>query len=325
MVSEEHCEIFHYTNGAGIAGIVSSGTLRTTHIEFLNDHEEYRLFFRTILPRMIRSSVERAYEAVRTHPFVTHDVRRAGGERAYKQKKFDELLPVFAHWTREFNAPYVASFCVPETRLVAEHGLLSQWRAYGPDGGYALVFDTARFEKLLFEEGRQIRGMVLFMGDVEYYDDPTLDDGRYPETRKNTETVVSNVANFLISGDSDDLAPIFVPIHQMGCTTKHWGFREEKEVRLVLSQPHPSLVEALPDEHVLKTVHHVLRNGAPVPYMALFENLSCSVRGRLPIKRVLIGPHAESSNRKLATELLLRNFGYIDVPVTVSSIPYRGR
>jgi hypothetical protein len=27
---------------------------------------------------------------------------------------------------------------------VAEHGLLSQWRAYGKQGGYAVAFDTSR-------------------------------------------------------------------------------------------------------------------------------------------------------------------------------------
>lgn len=244
-ISEQYRELFHYTTGTGLAGIVSSGTLWTTHIAFLNDYEEYKLFFRHRLPKILREAVNVAFERVQSHPHVTFDVRKIGGEQKYKDQKEKTLLPHFATWTSDLNSPYVASFCVSKTELVSAHGLLSQWRGYGADGGYALVFDTSGLDELLTEQGRKIKGMEFFMGDVEYYDDPENDEGLYPETKTQTNDVMQSIADFLVSGNSEDLETIFTPIHRMACTTKHWGFREESEVRLVLSQPHPMLVSAL--------------------------------------------------------------------------------
>jgi hypothetical protein len=66
-----------------------------------------------------------------------------------------------------FAEPYVTSFCTASSELVAKHGLLSQWRGYGREGGYALVFDTARLDLFLTAEAERWRH-ALFGGDVIY-------------------------------------------------------------------------------------------------------------------------------------------------------------
>jgi len=57
-----------------------------------------------------------------------------------------------------FAEPYVASFCSVDKRdsYIASHGLLSQWRGYGTQGGYIITFDTAGLIQLLHEEGPEM-------------------------------------------------------------------------------------------------------------------------------------------------------------------------
>jgi hypothetical protein len=322
-ISDEHTELFHYTTAAGLSGIVTSGTLWVVHSAFLNDYQEYRLFFDQRLPALLESAISAAYEQRQTHPHVTFEVRRLRGASAYRNSVLQNMLPALQHYTRELNTPYVACFCSAASQLVATHGLLSQWRGYGSDGGYALVFDTKKLDHLMQEEAKQIKGMDFFIGDAEYYDNIATDPGTHEETRELMKEVTEALTEFLTSNSQDDLARIFTPIHRLACTAKHWGFREESEVRIVLSQPHESLVKALPREHELKTVRHFLRRGTAVPYMALLDSLGRSAKGRLPIRRVIVGPHPESASRKLAAELLLRQHGY-ETEVHVSGIPFRG-
>jgi hypothetical protein len=323
-VAEAHEELFHYTTAAGLWGIVASGTLWATHFYFLNDHQEYRLFFDQRLPEILKLAVEQAYTKLSTHPFVTHDVRKLGGAEAYKSNMRSYLLPVFRKYASELNTPYVACFCSAENRLVAEHGLLSQWRGYGADGGYALVFDTTGIDRIMRQEAAALRGMDFFVGDVEYYDDPAHSKGVHSETEEQTKVVVDAITNFVTSGMASAIEPMFTPVHRLACMAKHWGFREEREVRIVLSQPHETVVAALPDEHRLKRIRHFIRGGVPVPYMALLDTSDTPVEGRLPLRRVIVGPHSNSESRRVAVELLLRQNGY-DVPVVTSAIPYHGR
>lgn len=49
------------------------------------------------------------------------------------------------------NDVYVASLCNPSDQA-PDHGLLSQWRGYGQDGGYAVVFDRAGLSAALEHE-----------------------------------------------------------------------------------------------------------------------------------------------------------------------------
>lgn len=323
-VSSVHDELFHYTSAQGLTGIISSGNLWATHVKFLNDQEEYRIFFDKRFPAIIDRAFGLAYESVMDRPDVKKFIRTEGGFDSYKKRILAEIAPVVAEKTRSMNEPYVLSFCAPVSKKVRTHGLLSQWRAYGQDGGFAIVFDSVELEKLWRLEGTSVKGMPLFWGDVEYFDEPATDPGRYSETHEQTELVMESLAKWFVSRKSDDLEPIFDPIHRLACLTKHFGFEEEHEVRVVFSRPSRELFSLAPKEHKLKPLHHFVRDGAPVPYMAMFESLPMAVSGRLPIKRVIVGPHPDRLARKEAVETLLECNGY-DAQVHVTEIPYRGR
>lgn len=323
-VSVKYPELFHYTGAAGLSGIVTTGTLWATHVGFLNDQEEYKIFFEKRLPAILRRAIEAAYARVKDREDVKRTMTKFGGEKAYKDAKLAELARLLSDKTRDMNEPYVLSFCAATTERVSTHGLLSQWRGYGRDGGYAIVFDTEKLEELWRREGKTIKGMPLFMGNVEYFEDPANDLGEHPETQEQTKVVIEAVAKFLLSANSVDLEPVINPIHNLACLTKHCGFREENEVRLVISHPSAELLTLAPSEHILKPIRNVVRDGVPVPYVALLESLPPPFTGRLPIKRIIVGPHPDRAARKTAVETLLRQHGY-DAKVDVTDIPYRGR
>jgi hypothetical protein len=46
----------------------------------------------------------------------------------------------------------LTSFCGVANSVISESGLLSQWRGYGIDGGYAIVFDTKALKALVAQE-----------------------------------------------------------------------------------------------------------------------------------------------------------------------------
>ncbi|UUZ63589.1 DUF2971 domain-containing protein [Polaromonas sp. P1-6] len=323
-VSAAYDELFHYTGASGLTGIITTGTLWVTHAALLNDQEEYHIFFDKRLPALLRRAIDVAYASVKDRSDVKRTMKKAGGVQTYKERTLSELIPMLADRTRGMNEPYVLSFCASTSERISAHGLLSQWRGYGKDGGYAIAFDTAGLEALWRLEAKTVKGMPIFMGDVEYFEDPAGDVGKHPETSEQTEAVVQAFAKFFLSGNSEDLELVFDPIHQLACLTKHCSFSEENEVRLVFSQPSRELFNLAPTEHALKPVRHFIRDGVPVPYMAVLESLAGGPAGRLPIKRIIVGPHPDREARKTAVQTLLSEHRY-QCPVHVTDIPYRGR
>lgn len=56
-ISEEYPELFHYTNSAGLSGIIQSQTLWATHYAYLNDAEEVKHFLASRLPNVLHDAI----------------------------------------------------------------------------------------------------------------------------------------------------------------------------------------------------------------------------------------------------------------------------
>ena len=99
-------------------------------------------------------------------PFAAHD----GLEAIIKHdsEKFLEFI-----YDSLFPEIYITSFCTEnrEDKNVNENGLLSQWRAYGENGGYAIVFDKHGLDEMLKTEFDSFLYDFLFLEDVIYSDD----------------------------------------------------------------------------------------------------------------------------------------------------------
>jgi hypothetical protein len=324
-VSEEFDEVFHYTGAAGLAGIVTSGTLRATHFAFLNDQEEYNLFFDQRLPVIIRWAVDKAFTEYRSRAAIVARVDAAPDVESAKKEALEMLLDLLNMGLRDFEAPFITSFCTGMSDQVKRHGLLSQWRGYGSDGGYAIAFDTARLEEVWERESKLVTNAHVTFGNVEYLHDVQSKNVRYKETRLRTKKIVDNLATFLLDLDAGTLGKIMSPAVLLACSMKHWGFEEENEVRFIITHPSADMQAAMPGEFTVKPIHAFEREGVPVPFMALNALApEGSLPLKLPINRVIVGPHPDRAARKIAVEVLLHQHGYA-VPVQMSEIPYRGR
>jgi hypothetical protein len=316
-VAEDYAELYHYTTAVGLHGIITSQYLRATNISFLNDSEERTHYLTKRGPLIFERAVRNAFdELVKSTEYLGRIDKYGGYEKAIVDTKNGILAGLDK--VASFDEPYVVSFCGTKEPRIAQHGLLSQWRAYGADGGYAIVFDSAKFDALLNEEFEKYLYLTSWWGDVNYYHGDS--DDLLEEFKESEDVLQSCIVEFLKSSDRESLHPFFDKVNLLSCFTKHWGFYEEREVRIVALCSAPHMVKKLRDRgesRPARNVHHYSRNGLLVPYIRLFEEPD----RKLPIKSVIVGPHPEKMKRKKAVEMLLAQYG-ISADVRVSEIPY---
>lgn len=329
-LSAVHPELFHYTGIGGLEGIAKSQTLWATHAAYSNDAAEIRAF-QARLPDILRPGVARGVqELIRMSSANKLLIAQQGGEanaieeivRGISMGMFNALLG--GPGAQAFAEPYITSFCTAATDQIAQHGLLSQWRSYGHEGGYAVVFDTSRLELLLKQEGEKW-GYDLFDGDVIYSSDS--DEKIREEFGPDLDELATSIEKFLTTaGTADFLEPTYYALIRCACRYKHWGFHEEKEVRIV-AIPQNKKVAAIAKAHGLITaekprrVFH--RHGTPVPCIHLFEGITTRPDNLLPITRIIVGPHHEKEKRRRAVEVLLDQYD-LNIAVSTSAIPYVG-
>ena len=112
--------LYHYTDVAGLIGILNTGSLRATNLRFMNDAKE----------------LSHAWELMRQ--VLTEAESKA--ELPAQVELVQELRRVTSVPLGGYPDFYSVSFS-------ADGDLLSQWRGYGSDGGgYAIGFDSARLE-----------------------------------------------------------------------------------------------------------------------------------------------------------------------------------
>lgn len=331
-------ELYHYTGIDGLKGIISSQTLWATHYRYLNDTDEI-IHFRDRLPDILRPVLKKVFSglSLRQQKILINEhgtIDKASEEES--KKLAITVYDVTFGDTGEnpgFAEPYITSYWTTDKskESIAKHGLLSQWRGYGAQGGYAIVFDTDGLIQLLHEEGKKWDYSACFAGDVVYSsatDEEMRDEFRehFDAIQKNWETTLAKAA--LAEPDSTDLKDTYIKVVSCACRYKHWGFAEEAEFRIVVVPTPPEIVEFKKREGKTilppKPVRYFSRDGKALPYLNLFEGITSSSSGkRLPIKRVIVGPHAEKEERKMAVEQLLRQ-NDIQADVSVSAIPYKG-
>lgn len=302
-IADLHPELFHYTNAAGLAGILKDKSLRATHSSYVNDEEEILGFYDRILPSILRPMLPQISDS-----------------------DFEKIISGFKEAASLWHDYYITSFSTPtaDNKFVRENGLLSQWRAYGSDGGYALVLDTAALNDVLCEEGKAYPEIEYRLGDVQY----RLNDNRRTGDQV-TDGMIENLEKafeeFVRSGKKKGAENLAKWLTTLSLFFKHEGFEEENEVRLVLPQLGPGM-ESIPK--LLSVKQHPIctrtRNGEVVPYVELCVRKNGNGRQHLPIKRIIVGPHRDKHDRRRAVQLLLKQHGLNPNIVTVSDIPYRG-
>src|SRR5260370_29584283 len=138
--------IFHYTNAEGLKGILSSKTLFATDCRFLNDTGEVGVIRNLVLP-VLETEIAEMIPKLVERQFVRwfYEFHGERGNRCQAGGFFEPLIKLM----NNVSPLFVLSFCRHDERSKEfDPGLLSQWRGYGDEGGYAIEFDDAGVDNL---------------------------------------------------------------------------------------------------------------------------------------------------------------------------------
>jgi hypothetical protein len=277
--------LYHYTDAAGLLGILSTRKLWATDVHFLNDEQET-----TYAQGLFRDAVE-----AMSNPVLDPLHRLHGDEHAihtfsrYKEYVVNELnLPRFGI--------YVTCFC--------ESGdLLSQWRGYGSDHGYSVEFNSGT--------------LVNSFDGLETYPPAT---GLYRVLYGNdaAKAILPNaldaVSAFNLNHPGVKAEYAALVLSSMLATVKHPGFAEEREWRMVASWG------GIAPGHMADDRRAPLRFRATpmaiVPYLALPLLTDA-------IKAVRVGPGRYGDIRVTGVRKLLEALG-LDASIVRSDVPLRG-
>jgi hypothetical protein len=316
--SEDPAEVMHYTSVSGFKGIVETGTLHATAISYLNDRKELRFVDEFIRDDIVGRFAE-VFEDVRTQGLFEKEPDIGG----LSEHEGDNFLRSIHVASGANDIIFVCSFCRAEDNDVAKNGLLSQWRAYGRDGGIAIYFDRIGIESILSNEISEFVMPNAFFGDVIYGRDDREFEEIEPEFEnfyKAVPDIVESIMkdggiDYVFTGEKVSVNEIWLPYFHIAPRLKHPGFREELEYRLAVTVSVRELSEG--ETKKKKKVLFRISNNYLVPYI-IFNEFEDS---KLPITRVIVGPSVESQRRLESVKLLLTEHGY-DVPVVTSNIPY---
>jgi hypothetical protein len=289
--------VYHYTHATGLLGIVQSGTLWATDAEFMNDAQELR-FGRGEMHSALSSAADKL------SPPGTDRGGPDDTRATIMRSAADHLDPGGLFLRKEAHAAYLVCFC--------ETGdLLSQWRAYGSSGGFAVGFRTKDLESM----------------------QPPVTNARRDELDAAPEQLrpaPDRVRLVKVSYGPDAIQPVIDHVLQhiaprprghpgvtgffrakalvlpALATIKHATFAEEKEWRVIAMG---SVGEV--------TVRFRAEPLGVIPYMALAYPSSA-------ITEIVVGPGPHPEVRKLGAERLLANQGLGHIEVRLSESPLRG-
>ena len=321
-VSKEFPELFHYTNLSAFKNIYESRKFRATHYEDLNDSTEF-IRFRLKVLEFIRPMIWGIFnERIQCDDEVAKDISEQGGIDAVVDKEAEwSLERVHSHTFNKnmYKETFICSFCAHKQSYESTHGLLSQWRGYGADGGVAIVLATYNIQEMMQREYDVFQYQIMYMGDVIY---DTIDNNmRIKSDFRDVFEYYPKALKALYSVEElynkKKLALCFKEMHNhfvLGSTlVKHQAFREENEIRIVASPMTNDSYSYYPDPKRPKEILYKQLNNREACYIELFGE------ARLPIKRIIVGPSRIQNVNYQTTKDIAKNQG---IEVVKSEIPF---
>ena len=234
-VWEEHEFLFHYTTQAGLEGILNSQALHATHYSRLNDEAEM-LALRPRLLEIIRDDVTNTLKGMANkNKKIAKHIEDSGGLNGVVNSEIGKLVDGLykitfgAEGRKSAIEPFVISFYSHKKGTYEfDHGLLSQWRAYTQDVGFALVFETKPLAEMFLEYGAKFFHSGGHFSDVVY-------DGQEErfadEFRGLIDAFKDSYSKYLFG--KMNLDELYLPFTTSTAKFKHRAFSEEGEVRIV--------------------------------------------------------------------------------------------
>jgi hypothetical protein len=299
-IREDPPQLAHYTSVQVLEKIVQEEQVWLSNPLYMNDLEEMRFGLNVGAQRFLSS------------PAITQ--ASGGGQRAQR------LSDSFSHYYKMLDTEgaldtYV--FCLCEHERNNDDGILSMWRGYGGHGnGAALVFDTAAIPIP--------PAAPMYITPVRY--------GSRDERVQWVDDLLNEWGEIVKHSDIPE-GQLYIAAHQFfsvlklfALTTKHHGFREEQEWRVIyLPENDPgnhldsALSYAITDRGVEPKLKYRI---APIP---AFSPSPISLRQLLV--RIILGPAVSSHLSVLATRRMLERIGKQEFcdRVAASTIPLRPR
>lgn len=292
-------DVWHYTNAAGLEGILRSDTLWASSHLSLNDTSEIEFGIRAV-------------------------------ESAWAQF-LPELVPeapieAVGLWLDEMatKARDRAFYFISAT---GDGDSLVHWRAYAGEHGYAIRFDPSSEFRLL----RPTDESDLFQPDFipsMYWRSVQYGEFELRWTQRRDNRIYSMVERALDAfsalkqGRVSDVRALNDSLEQFYLTTvafvKHAAFEHEQEVRLLaIAPPFPELVATREGRYGAQTYLTLSAAGDEI------LRYSTSETRQLAITQVRVGPGAGTPKFESWVANLLSDAGYKDVLVDRSELPFR--
>ncbi|MBP3127500.1 DUF2971 domain-containing protein [Thalassospira sp. ER-Se-21-Dark] len=322
QIWEKHESLFHYTDQAGLLGILNTNDFWASSYKFLNDSQEVLHFREVLLGVLFPHFLKAVSEAVKLGRVSQSELDLFSGVRGLAESQAIEFIDSLYRSTFESDGdnveavhPFFVSFCSHNGEYEQANGLLSQWRGYGAGGGYAIEFDTHKLAQYIEVGLSKYDWAVAYMGDVVYGSEYSELGSVRPKIDKIVEA-----ANRLFLGQEPHFKPdTYDAFVNPATRLKHWGFHEEHEVRIVAA---PILRGSIfddgstSDERCKKILCRNSRRGI-LPYIQLVEDSAQA----LPIKKIIVGPSSDQDRSFAAVRFALRGR---DIKVVKSSTPFVG-
>jgi hypothetical protein len=278
--------LYHYTTGAGLGGILQSGTLWLTDIFALND------------PSELRHSVDHAIDLLRL------EARRGHQAAVIFANQFAEIM---ADAPSSVAHMFVASF--------SQHcDDLGQWRPYSDDGrGFALEFDRDRLERsFVMPGGHSIESNSTF---PMTYDDAVVKGICTDLIRSVVPLIAMPHGRNLSNGSINDFMKVLsmhlgLFVLQTALYFKHEAYNYEAEYRFLQLRAIGAPLNDLKLRGSKSSIRY-----AEFPWARLDPTA---------LRRIVVGPSADYPAAKLTAAAHLSAAGLSTVDITRSLIPYRG-
>lgn len=329
---DDKINLWHYTTLNGLEGIIYSQSLWASDYRYLNDSSEilYSKFIlhQEVLPKVI-SILEKE---CRNNPKALKITDVYGGvEKTSDMETQDTLEMLYDSFLKSPNLttlPCVLSLCTApkEKSLLQKNGLLSQWRSYGKDGGYAVIFNMGKLCEEFENDKKQFYHGVSGHGDVVYA------SKECPIKSIKIKTSLDKIAGYAeklyryrLYKKSKEmiLTDEFYALIECMMLIKHIGFLEEQEYRFyvvpILEGDKNADGFEKDDNKCFKQIMFRESSRGLVPYIKLFEKTK-----QLPIESICIGPHKDKASREESIKTYLRTVGQGHIKVFCSEIHFIG-
>jgi len=321
--------LYHYTTPEGLLGILDSGSIRATHVRYLNDRSE------------VKNALSSEYMGLLFDSLLAEadDVRKAHLKNVVRFRSDQQV----------FVASFTDDGAVPEGEETKPGNRLSQWRAYSNQvGGFSLGFDSRKLKMAAWKSAHELGLDAPYLLRCRYYArekrEATSRIGKwgagirslYHESRlSHFQKMVGREPDMeelrLIELSSDSCALGAMDANYFASEVarfKDEAFAEEHEWRIVVRAKR----EALLDAHLSKPKSPIIqfRNGrfGITPFMQIQLGLDSADS---PLQRVVVGPSPDEEDALESAKLLLQARDIKlqsrecpgGVEVIASRIPYR--